>query len=726
MRARTFAIEASAWRMCVAGLILLGLLACPALAGKAISGLGVANNADRVIINVQSDSALNMSVLSSAKGRYVGFHFPCGLSAKGKRVSVHSGGVQNVRYGNFSSRPPQTRIVVNTSRFLSYSTRWAENRKSVEISVWKHGVKSFARPAPAVVSEAAKVMTKVAGSLQVASAPLVGSPLLPQIAQVAAVAVNATPTLRSDVGATRMARIAPAAAEPPADITEVAVSAASRKKVSLNFLGADINDVLKALSVQSGENIVASKDVSGSVTVSLDDVSIDEALDYVARLSGYGYAKDKDTYLVGSKDSLRALIDQGSSNPTTQVVAFNYANGEDIIALLKSQFPMVQTANSKSGAEAKTSSGGVIVLNGGDTFVSDARTLIAQVDESIKARAEQESTRVYEVNYVNPHELQRTLEALVPDARIVIAPSDGFDLIAPEAIEVGGASDGGGAKVEHSEIKKNVDDIGRIQALVICGSDIAVNRACDLAAQLDKKPPQIKIEAKVTSLTESGEKKLGLSWDWGSFTFLESFTGGDASQVGSTDSTTTSLAKGSKAFLRQPWNFGATLEALITNGDGKLLASPTLMCIEGQPGVFFVGDEVRYVTLVQVTPTGTNVTTETANVGVQLRVNADVSPDGYITLNLHPEVSTLKLTEDKTANVTLPIISRRFTDHVVRVKDGDTIVIGGLIRDDEIDEMSKVPILGDIPLLGHLFRHRTKTTGHSEVVMFIKASLVND
>jgi type II secretory pathway component GspD/PulD (secretin) len=84
----------------------------------------------------------------------------------------------------------------------------------------------------------------------------------------------------------------------------------------------------------------------------------------------------------------------------------------------------------------------------------------------------------------------------------------------------------------------------------------------------------------------------------------------------------------------------------------------------------------------------------------------------------------LKLSVEQ--GVTLPVVSRRFTDHVVRVKDGATIVIGGLIRNDEIEQMSKVPLLGDLPFLGRLFRHTSKSSDHTEVVMFITASIVKD
>ena len=746
MQAKTFATGASAWRVCVVGLILVGLLAGAALADKAITKVGVVNKSDCVVITVQGNHALSMSILKAPKGNYLGFQFRCRLAAKGRLVGIRSGKIHSVRYSNFRAKPPVMRIVANTAGFLTYSTEWSKNNRQVAISVWKYGSKpsaqSITKSEPAAKAPE-KPVVKVAGSLEVAKKPepTVTPPVVAPTAVtprvVASAAVAPAPVAPAAVAPPTVAPLAvatPPVATPAA--TRVAMNpppaATTEKMVSLDFLDADINDVLKALSVQSGENIVAGKDVTGNVTVSLSDVGVDRALDYVAKLSGYDYVNEKGNYLVGTKESLRALMDQGGAGSKLEVVALTYPNGDDLVALLNSQYPTVKVTKSSMSTSADDASaagteGDVLVLNGSESTVGEAMQLIAQIEDSMRNRAAQETARVYEVKFVSPFELKTTIEALIPEVKVVVAPSDGFDLVAPEAIAVGGGSSAGGATIQHTEIKKDTDEIGWVQALVFYGSESAVTRAMLMADQFDVKPPQIKIEAKVTSLTEAGEKKLGLSWDWGVFGWLEGFTDFDKTTDTISDGTNKENVRVShERFNRQPWSIAGTLDAIIQNGEGTLLASPTMICVEGKPGVFFVGDEVRYVTLVQVTPTGTNVTTETANVGVQLRVVGDVSPDGYITLNLHPEVSVLRLTWDEEAKINLPIITRRFTDHVIRVKSGETIVIGGLIRDDEFEEMKKVPILGDIPLLGSLFRHKHTTKDHSEVVMFISASIIED
>lgn len=740
MRAKTLSTAQSALRVCIIGLVLAGLLSCAAAAEKAITGIDVANKPDRVIITVQANSALSMVPLVSPKGDYVGFQFPCKLVAKGRLVGVRGGKIYNVRYSNFRSNPPTTRIVANTYGRVDYSTDWSTDKSRVAISVWKDGVKKTEVPAATPVVNAPAPKPLVDESFR----PLPIKPVAKPDTEPETVAkVDIQPVEKyvtapvdhapkgSDPGEAAepvAVAAAPAPAPAPAKVALAPAGTESIKhNVSLNFLEADIHDVLKALSVQSGENIVAGKDVSGQVTVSLANVSVEQALDYVAKLSNYSYTRENNTYLVGTKDSLRNLAGgvPETENSKVEVVALNYSTVDDAISLLKTQYPDLKATASNQPAKddknAKPTRGGLLVLSGSQSVVDDAKALVAQVDESVGSIVGGTRTEVYRVKYVSPQEMMNTVIALVPDVQVALAPSDGFDLRAPEAVKVSSSDEGGGSTVTATKVEKKADEIGWVRGLIFTGPDSSVQRALEIASKLDVKSQQIKFEAKVTSLNKTGEKKLGLSWDWfnqgsdttntGTFTEPEGF-GGAGSVLGSFN------------LVRGPNDLLVKLHALIVNGDGQLLASPSLLCLEGKPGVFFVGDEVTYIQRIEQTATGQNIVTDTKQVGVQLRVNGDATPDGYITVNLHPEVSVIRLTVEQ--GVTLPIVTRRFTDHVVRIKDGETIVIGGLIRDEEIEEMRKVPLLGDLPILGNLFRQRSKTSEHSEVVMFITASIVAD
>ena len=714
MGAKTVAKVILSWRACLIVMVLTGFLCSAALADRQITGIDIKNKADRIVINVKGNCALRMNHISSSAGNFMGFQFPCKLVVRGRLVGIRSGRIHNVRYSNYSNKPLATRIVVNTWAHLKYSTQWSDDKREVEITVWKFGVTPTERltetkPAHTTKALAAPISKMLAlVDMQEPVVKVLGSVEVESIEPAKLMA--AAPTTKIDANLPVTQRIVAIPEQ---------TKAVPEKKVSLNFLGADINDVLKALSVQSGRNIVASKDVTGNITISLSNVSVEQALDYVAKLSGYSYAVSDNTYLVGTKDSVRALSGGNSEESKIEVVQIVYANIDDVVSFLEREYPQMKftkgSGSSKKDEKSDEKSsmlptrGGVIIISGPEGMIGQAKSLVTQIDDSMKSLMGEVTSEVYQIKYVDPTQLVAAMMASVPGVVVIPAPVDGFTFTAPGSIAVGS---GTGATIQQGAAAPK--DEAKPQSLIISGPPANVAQAIKIAEALDVRCPQIKIDAKVTSLTESGEKKLGLSWEWSDFTKRED------------SDPKVNYGAGLKHWARQPWDFAATLEALITEGEGTLLAAPTLICLEGKPGVFFVGDEVRYVVMIQQTATGQNVTTETANVGVQLRVIGDVSPDGYITLNIHPEVSVLKLDFNAEAQVALPIITRRFTDHIIRVKSGETIVIGGLIRDEELDDLSKVPILGDIPFFGHLFRHRHKVTTHSEVVMFITASILND
>jgi len=168
------------------------------------------------------------------------------------------------------------------------------------------------------------------------------------------------------------------------------------------------------------------------------------------------------------------------------------------------------------------------------------------------------------------------------------------------------------------------------------------------------------------------------------------------------------------------------IKALVENDKAKVLANPNVLALDGKPSKIFIGDEVKYVVSKDISSTTgkTVITTETARVGVQLHTISRVSSDGYITMDLHPEVSVIKSFLDAGDGILLPQISRRFIDSTVSVKNGETIVIGGLLKDDEIKNVSGIPLLKDLPFIGELFKSRRTSKVHSEVMMFITPKII--
>ena len=449
MQANAFAAKYSARRMCalslskgIIGLILVGLFASQALAVANITGVNVVNKPDCVVLSVQGSAPLKMSVLTSSAGNYLGFQFPGPLQVKGRLVGIHSGRIFNVRYSRFQDNPPVTRLVLNTACHLDYSTQWNDDKTRVDITVWKFGASR-----PVVGKSTSAAATELTASPVIESLPVLPPAEIsgPQGSEPGQPADPAP--VKARVQPMRIARVAPPR---PVRVAQ-ATSAPATSRIELDFLDADINDVLKALSVQSGKNIVSSKDVKGNITVSLSDVTVEQALDYVSKISGYSYVVEGDTYLVGSKDSLKQLGNGDVAQNDMEFITLPYTNAVDVKNLLAIRCPQLQVSlltRKGQDSEAKivtttrkslygeTSwmselppSSDMLVLTGSRALINEAKAIIAQIDDSMRTQKEDARKWIddkrrdyYKVKYANPGQLADTLTALVPSVAVGFRP----------------------------------------------------------------------------------------------------------------------------------------------------------------------------------------------------------------------------------------------------------------------------------------------------------------
>jgi type II secretory pathway component GspD/PulD (secretin) len=155
----------------------------------------------------------------------------------------------------------------------------------------------------------------------------------------------------------------------------------------------------------------------------------------------------------------------------------------------------------------------------------------------------------------------------------------------------------------------------------------------------------------------------------------------------------------------------AQLNALVQNGRASILAQPRIATLNNKEATLLIGETYPVVTVNQQTgyPTVTNV-----DIGVKLRVTPTIGDDGSITAELHPEYSQIM-----GFNNAVPIVANRRVDSTLRVRDGETIVLGGLFSDIDSDTVTKLPFLGDVPVLGSVFRNRQRSHTRDEVVFYI-------
>jgi type II secretory pathway component GspD/PulD (secretin) len=155
----------------------------------------------------------------------------------------------------------------------------------------------------------------------------------------------------------------------------------------------------------------------------------------------------------------------------------------------------------------------------------------------------------------------------------------------------------------------------------------------------------------------------------------------------------------------------AQIDALVQRGRAAILAQPRIATLNNREASLLIGEQYPVVTVNQQTGFPS---VQTIDVGVRLRLTPTIGADGSITADLHPEYSQII-----GFNSSFPIVANRKVDATLRVRDGETIVLGGLFQDVDSETITKFPILGDLPVLGAFFRNRQTTHSKDEVVFFI-------
>jgi general secretion pathway protein D len=161
----------------------------------------------------------------------------------------------------------------------------------------------------------------------------------------------------------------------------------------------------------------------------------------------------------------------------------------------------------------------------------------------------------------------------------------------------------------------------------------------------------------------------------------------------------------------------------------NILSSPRITALNNEEAKILVGSTEPYVTTTTTTPaTGAVTTAESVNfidVGVKLFVTPVIHDDDYITMKIKPEVSSVTRFVTTGNKNTIPVVETSEAETTVMVKNGVTIVIGGLIKDEKIASVSKVPILGDIPLIGLAFKNTDEILRKTELVIFLTPQIIS-
>jgi general secretion pathway protein D len=255
-------------------------------------------------------------------------------------------------------------------------------------------------------------------------------------------------------------------------------------------------------------------------------------------------------------------------------------------------------------------------------------------------------------------------------------------------------------------------------ALVVLGSAQAHKTIESALKQLDVLPLQVLIEATIAEVTLNDELRYGLRWFFQSGDSTAIFTAGASSAI-------SSLFPGF-SYLFSSDNVIVAFNALKKITDVQVISAPSLLVLDNQTARLQVGDEVPIATqsAVSVTDPASPIVNqiEFRDTGVILKITPRVNAGGLVLLDISQEVSDVVKTT--TSDLDSPTIQQRKIESTVSIQSGQTIALGGLIRDRRENGKTGVPVLGDIPLLGNLFSETDKTGARTELLVLLKPTVI--
>ncbi len=262
----------------------------------------------------------------------------------------------------------------------------------------------------------------------------------------------------------------------------------------------------------------------------------------------------------------------------------------------------------------------------------------------------------------------------------------------------------------------------RTNSLIVTDTPSNLKKVANMIKILDVTTPQVMIEAQIVEIGTSDLQYLGINWNATKTVPYQDTTTDVTMAMLPAGPTFTPGAGGTLtiATVMSSAQLNATLSALATKGKSKILSNPKICTVNNKEAKILVGDKVPY-TLTTTTTTGTTSSTAYIDVGIKLLVTPTINANNMITLKVHPEVSFVK--EWRAEG---PVISTREADTEVLIKSGDTVVIGGLIKEEDKQDASKVPFLGDIPILGYLFTQKLSDKTKTELLVFITPRVLGE
>lgn len=487
-------------------------------------------------------------------------------------------------------------------------------------------------------------------------------------------------------------------------------------RISLDLRNIDIVDALKFLAMKADLNIVTTKKVTGRVTLTVDEVLVKDIFDIILRSNELAFMKQGDIYNVMTETEYKALFGRKFAD-IREVRTFRLE-----YAIPDQAFTLLDTLKSDIGRI-------LVEPDSGTALVMDTPERIKEIEKALANMEERSLVKVFHLNYANAKDIEDQLKARLDSKKV------------------------GSVKADE-----------RANLVIVQTLPQRMHEIEELIKALDQKTKEVLIDAKVIKVKLTDTLDQGFEWEGlhnlgaqygmsylGSYPFSAIQSTTDAwrsrldvvnemgNDVGSYpfSGTSTSYSGGTKKVIGEEMHVGTIdskrdldffFKYLQTLSNTQILSNPKLAVINNQEARIHVGERQAYVTTTTTTgQTTTTVSEEVTfvDVGIQLSVTPTINNDGYITMKIKPEISSVTATLTTPSENKIPIIDTSEAETTVMVKDGTTIVIGGLRKEEETEESEQVPFLGRIPVIGFFFKSSEKAKDRTELLIMLTPHIVS-
>lgn len=529
--------------------------------------------------------------------------------------------------------------------------------------------------------------------------------------------------------------------------------------VTLSLRDSDVSQVIRMFADKAGLNVIFAQDVSGSVTMDLVDYPINDAFDLIMEMNQLFYLVDNNTLIVysepgGSTINMKEMI----AIPVKYIDAMPMASflNQNIFGLKKPGLSgsYVATTNPRKNE---------ILIFGTKSDAEMAKRVVEQFDTK-------PVFRTYKVNHVTPDVMAEMICTQLLPTIIDIDSAKKGDIgqitgaaSGEKGLSIGGgqiacgytsdmqtSSRGGGGSVDFASLPLLALEVSYSQGLgtinVMGATDAQFGMIEDFIKKNDIKEPQAYLEISIIELNEAGSKTFDNTWNFISKNLKASFsseTGTSTQPVYFIDHNGNKVTDWVEDKNRNPkgqypaMSLSWTINYIIESRKGRIVANPRILVTNGQEATIdLTSDYVKTVTS-QIVQGVNNATSQKDyeigdDNGIKVTLTPFISPDGYVTLDINPDYATISgreytYNEDGDQELAATLLQRRNLElKGVRIKDGETLIIGGMIRDEETKNIAKIPFLGDIPYIGAIFRSTNTEKTKEEMIIMITPKIITD